>query len=312
MRHIVPRHWRIQHEGGPEYDPVLGFEQTPHAIVEEYTLNDWKTDWDPSVSPKHMKRALFRFLSQYEELEHRWRSRYATGTCKIVAHAARCQKEILIQRSPMSAKTSKDSTLLVKLLRCFLISVDISEVDTNYGRSRFTRGNDTYDVRPDGVDDYYGLQPSITIQRRARHRSLGSPHQRILPLLKKAISNTQRIVFRRQPKNLPCGIYSLAILAMIVANFQPLANFLDPVRSIGEELDDIYRTLCDLYIFCSGNLHPFTDQIDTMNHTSAVNDNPVAVSHFKWLHQMWKEAGKFIYPKPRAKRVGFWLYPFLG
>lgn len=300
VRHIGPRHWCIQHDDGQEYDLVLGFEQTPNAIVEEFAMNDLEIDWDPSLSPNHAKRALFRFLGQFEELEHRWRNMFEIGTCEIIAQCARYQKDILIQRSPMSDKTFEDSILLVQLLRCWLVSSDLSEVDGNYGRSRFTRDDDTYDVRPEGVDDYYGLEASITIRRHARYRSLRSPHQGILPLLKKAISNTQRIMFRRQPKDLPAGIYSLCILAMIVKNFNPMGDFLNSVESIGEELDDIYHTLCDLYIFCSGNVHPFTDQIDMMTYTSAVNNDPVAISHFKWLHEKWKEAGK-LNTQPYAK-----------
>ncbi|KAL9019307.1 MAG: hypothetical protein Q9185_003385 [Variospora sp. 1 TL-2023] len=100
----------------------------------------------------------------------------------------------------------------------------------------------------------------------------------------------QRVIIRRRPQDLPHLLYSLCLLALIRSCLQPSAQFLTPILEAGDEIEEILRTFCKLYLLCSDDTHPLTEHFDPAKYAKTVNNDPVAVQHFDILNRLWKES----------------------
>ncbi|KAL8650735.1 MAG: hypothetical protein Q9210_003655 [Variospora velana] len=296
--HVVPGLFRIQHDSGGDYLLKFAFEHTAPQLVESETM----MDLDPTVDFRHRseesRSLLLQFLDQFEEIDARWQHWYEPISCKVISRCAQYQKEILNREPTKSVDEFDQSTLLAALLRCLVIIHQLAEVD---GRNSnlWPVGDSTVHVfLYEGVDEYWGLGPLITVQKQARMTSpravlpIGRRLRGLPMTLQKAIATMQCVMFRRRPQDLPYLLYSLCLLALIRASLQPSALFLTPILEAGDEIEEILRTLCKLYLFCSDDIHPLTEHVDPTKYAEMVNNDPVAVQHFDILNRLWKEAGK--------------------
>ncbi|KAL8627522.1 hypothetical protein Q9189_006786 [Teloschistes chrysophthalmus] len=302
VRHIGPGLWRILHPNGEEYRLRLAFDQTPHSAIEENALTDLNLTTGSAKPLQHGKVDLFEFLTQFEEIHSRKPRQWEHGTGDLIVQCAKYQKEILTHRPPASARAFDQDTLIAQLLRCFLLSAEINDVNGWYTPWGFMDNDfNVIVMRDEGEDDYWGLEPSITVQlfntsgsgyKRTRRNTLGQ-HQSFSAILETAIANLQRLIFRRRPQDIPCLIYSLCLLALTVSALSVThAPFLLPVKLAGEELDDTFQTLCDLYLFSLGHAHPLRDEVDMAAYASSVDDDPVSVKHFDALNRLWQQFGE--------------------
>lgn len=302
MHHVGPGQWRILHEDGQGYRIQLAFDQTSHSVIEENALTDLNPTTGSGIPLKHGTTDLSEFLTQFEEVEYRRPHYWEPGTYHLIVQCAKYQREILAHKPPASASAFDENTLIAQLLRCFLISHEIADVNGNYTPLGFMEDDSEVTVITDeGFDDYWGLEPAITVRiddtsssgERKRHRDAKGHNHAFPAILKKAIANLQRLIFRRQPQDIPCLIYSLCLLALTVSALTTThAPFLIPVKVAGDELDDIFRTLCDLYLFSLGHVHPLRDEVDMVAYVSLVDNDPVPVKHFDALNRLWQQFGE--------------------
>ncbi|KAL9582347.1 MAG: hypothetical protein Q9212_003349 [Teloschistes hypoglaucus] len=303
VRHIGPGLWRIIHFDGEEYEIRLAFDQTPHSAVEQDALTDLNPTTGSAKPLQHGKIDLFEFLTQFEEIYYRKPREFEQRTSDLIVQCAKYQKEVLAHKLPASARAFDEDTLVAQLLRCFLISAELNTVNGWYTPLDFMDvGINNVMMRDEGDDDYWGLEPSITVQllkpsgsayKRMRKNTRGQ-HQSFSAILETAISNLQRLIFRRRPQDIPCLIYSLCLLALTVSALSMThAPFLLPVKLAGEELDDTFQTLCDLYLFSLGHAHPLRDEVDMAAYASSVDDDPVSVKHFDALNRLWQQFGEW-------------------
>lgn len=262
-------------------------------------------DLDPTVNfldrPDESRTLLLEFLDQFEEIESRWQNVYESGTSMLIIHSARLQREILAHNeNVLSDNTISQSTLVAALLRCLVVSHDIADVDSNWSRNTVIPSSAVHVIRHEGHYDYWGLVPSLTVRRiRGSHRRREENQMRRYPrglpaILEKAIGVIQRIMFGRRPHDVPCLIYSLILLALIAQALQPIAEFMTPVDEAGQEVKESLRTLCDLYLFCFGSLHPFAEPYDRAMYAVMVDNDRIAVRHFHILNSLWEQAGKTV------------------
>ncbi|KAL8775902.1 MAG: hypothetical protein Q9194_003521 [Teloschistes cf. exilis] len=280
----------------------LAFDQTPRSTIEEDALTDLNPTTGSAKPLQHRKIDIFEFLTQFEEIHSRKPRQWEQGTCDLIVQCAKYQSEILTHRPPASARAFDEDTLVAQLLRCFLLSAEINDVNGWYTPWGFMDdGSNNVVMRDEGQDKHWGLESSITVQllntsgsgyERMRRNTRGQ-HQSFSAVLKTAIANLQRLIFRRQPQDVPCLIYSLCLLALTVSALSVThAPFLHPVKLAGEELDDTFRTLCDLYLFSLGYAHPLRDEVDMAAYASSVDDDPVSVKHFDALNRLWQRFGE--------------------
>ncbi|KAI4153522.1 MAG: hypothetical protein L6R39_001539 [Caloplaca ligustica] len=90
------------------------------------------------------------------------------------------------------------------------------------------------------------------------------------------------------------NVYDLILLALIAQALQPIAEFMTPVDEAGQEVKESLRTLCDLYLFCFGSLHPFAEPYDRAMYAVMVDNDRIAVRHFHILNSLWEQAGKTV------------------
>ncbi|KAL8687497.1 MAG: hypothetical protein Q9218_006347 [Villophora microphyllina] len=300
VRHVGPGLWRIHHDAGEEYNIRLAFDVTPRSTIEEATLTDLNPTTGSAIPLRQEKLDLFEFLKQFQEIETRNPRQWETETCELIVQCATYQQEILIQKSPLSTHAFDQATLVAQLLRCFLVSFEISDANSYYTPHGFMSGGSNIEVmRDEGNDDYWGLQSSVTVERirlpssrgKDRQRSTWEQHQGFLPTLKKAIANLQRLIFRCQPQDIPCLIYSLCLLALTLSALStPHAPFLVPVKTAAKGLGNTFETLCDLYCFSSVVFqHPLKNEVDLAAYALSVDHDPIAVKHFEALNQLWQK-----------------------
>ncbi|KAL8988044.1 MAG: hypothetical protein Q9177_002823 [Variospora cf. flavescens] len=293
--HVAPGLFRIQHDSGGDYLLKFAFEHTAPQLVESGTMMDLDTTVDFRHRPEQSRSLLFKFLDRFEEIDARWQHWYEPITYKLISQCAQYQKEILDLEPTKSVDEFGQSTLLAALLRSLVITHQLAEVDGRYS-NLWPVGDSTVHVfLYEGVDEYWGLGPLITVQKQAR---MTSPRA-VLPIrrrlrglpmtLQKAIATMQRVMIRRRPQDLPYLLYSLCLLALIRSCLRPSAQFLTPILEAGDEIDEILRTFCKLYLFCSDDTHPLTEHFDPAQYAKTVNNDPVAVQHFDILNRLWKE-----------------------
>lgn len=261
-------------------------------------------DLDPTVDfsnrPRESRTHLLKILDQFAEVQSRWRNWFEERTLLLIAHCARYQRHILAQTEDIPADNKINrSTLVAALLRCLVITHQINEVDSNLGCFDTIRNSGLDVIRDEGFEDYWGLQPLLTVERirrRGRRRMMENQTRAYLhefpATLKRAIATTQVVIMNRRPRDIPCLTYSLSPLALIAQSLKPLAEFMSPIAEAGKEIEQILRTLCDLYIFCFENLHPFAEPYDITMYAAMVQSDPIPVAHFQTLNRLWVEAGK--------------------
>lgn len=278
----------------------MGFEHTAPDVVENGTIADLDPMIDFSNHPGKSKRLLFRFLDQFEEVKSRWRNYHEEGTFLLLAHCARYQKEILAPYTPITADERNRLTLVAALLRCLLMAKQLFDMDGWWSSATLIDSSDVYEIRSEGISDYWGLEPTITVQRHQRSSCRSIQYktrkypQGLPATLKKAVTVMQQVMFNRRPQDLPCLIYSLCLLDLIAHALRPSADFMSPVREAGGDIIDILMTLCDLYLFCSNNVHPFSEDFDISTYDALVDSDSIAVDHFHTLNHMWQKAGRIV------------------
>ena len=54
------------------------------------------------------------------------------------------------------------------------------------------------------------------------------------------------------------------------------------------------RELCDPFQHATGNMQPLSSDLDLERYAALVNENELAVEHYRRMHQMWLENSEFI------------------
>ncbi|KAL8827524.1 MAG: hypothetical protein Q9170_006982 [Blastenia crenularia] len=269
-------------------------------MIAKYTVADLDSTVNYSLRPQESRSLVYAFLDQFEEIEMRRSNQYEKGTFHLIANSARYQKRLLARLRLLPKDERDQLTLITSLLRCLTMTSQISDVDSNWSSAIRFDGLETIELRTEGINDYWGLESGITVQRhpRSNPRSIAAKlkmyPQNLRATLKQAITTIQQMMFQRRPQDVPCLIYSLCLLDLTVHALRPMAEFMSPIREVGDEVRDILKILCNLYLFCFGNMHPFSEDFSITKYETIVNDDAIAIEHFRTLIELWEEAGKMV------------------
>ncbi|KAL8669748.1 MAG: hypothetical protein Q9168_005676 [Polycauliona sp. 1 TL-2023] len=278
----------------------MAFANTPSDIVQKRTLVDLDPRLDFRNMPMRSINFLFNFLNQFEDLESRCLHRYESGTVRLLRQCADYQKDMLVRESPISPDQFEIVTLVAMLLRCLVMSQDIAEVEGNYSPLQFPNDQDVVEMRAEEDSDYFGLSSSITIERIPRATGSRKPRfgnesaENFPVLLTKAVTLTQQTIFRRRPRDVPGLVYCLCLMSLIAQPLRPFAKFMSHIIPAGDAFYDVIYTLCELYTFCSTDVHPLKEEMDLATYTGYVNGDQTAIKYFNLLNELWSEAGKHI------------------
>ncbi|KAL8767053.1 MAG: hypothetical protein Q9209_006347 [Squamulea sp. 1 TL-2023] len=275
----------------------MAFDDTSLEIVKKRTLIDLDPRLNYQNMPMQSINFLFIFLNQFQDLDSRCKNWFDPNTVCLIGQCAEYQKDVLVRESPISPDQFDRVTLVAMLLRCLIMSHELAEVDGNYSSLHFLDGPGVIEMRPEEDSDYFGLSPSIIIKRIDRPRHQRQPRfapdrpQGLPVILSKSVAITKRIMFGRQPREYPGLVYSLCLMSLIAQPLRPHANFMSPIVRAGDAFYDIIYTLCELYTFCSVNVHPFTEDVDLSTYSRSVDGDQTAVKHFSSLNETWRDGG---------------------
>lgn len=297
LAHVGPGVFHFRHHNGEEYKTKVGFTHTPRDVVESSTV----LDLDTAKCPQYLeqsKSCILKFLNQFEDIQNRGRNKHEEGTFLLIAGAARYQKELLAPYTRIPAEQRDEATLIATMLRCFVMTDDIFAVEVNWSCLIDLIDNEVHELRPEAHSEYWGLESAVTVQRLPKSSGRRSIEDQVrkypqgLPAtLKKAIGTLQQVMFKRRPQDIPCLIYSLALLDLITHSLKPSAKFMSPIAEAGNNLLDILKTLCDLCIFCSKGVHPLSEDSDISKYEALVDKDAAVVEEFRAMNKMWKDLG---------------------
>ena len=99
---------------------------------------------------------------------------------------------------------------------------------------------------------------------------------------------TQRLHFRRRPKDWPSLFCVLCLLKLILDQINGFP-FLDTFGCAHGALESVWSMLCQLYHVCTKGNHPLTHDWSVEEYTSLVENDTLAIAHFRFLNDMWIE-----------------------
>ena len=238
--HIGPGQWDIWHSGGERVRLILAFNDIPHDLVQESTITDLGAVVESAKTLEKAKSALMKFLDQFEQVESRWPHRYEDGTEDLLSLYAQYQKDLLIRRSPISAKDFGEVIIVAQLLRALLLPSDLFDAEIDDTALRFLDGSDTCEIRPECKNEDGEIDSSITVRRyfeprnsHTRSSKTGEPLG-VAVLLRRAIADIQRLMLRSRSQDFPGFIYSLCLLELIAAVFRSRTEFMEHIIKVGE------------------------------------------------------------------------------
>lgn len=200
----------------------------------------------------------------------------------------------------MPTHTHTEATLVAASLRCLVISNEINHVSGHWSTSYFQREHERYvrlaDVERDPRGEDTGIRPAVEVWRLEDDSQLPDsvpPNRERLPqMIQRTIQMAQRLLHRGRPKDWPSVFYVLCILWLVHGGVD--AHFwTDATDQAAMEIEKALRKLCRLFHLTTGNMQPLNSDFDIQRYAKLVDDNELAVVHYKKMHQLWIDNSEF-------------------
>ena len=240
------------------------------------------------------KDSLLDFLKQFHDINSRWGNYYSRGnyyepaTEDLITLCAQIQEDILSRTSRMPANLSEEILLIALSLRTLafartfgLISEHLPEdscVATFFLQSEMVR------------DKYRSLEiwrcgPAAESTSACLGRDGG---EQFSSMIEDIVRITQRLHFRRRPKDWPALFCVLCLLKLILTEISD-CPILDTFGYAHDTLESVWSMLCQLYHVCTKGNHPLTHDWSVEEYTPLVENDTLAIAHFRLLNDMWVE-----------------------
>ena len=282
------------------FEVNVGYEGTSVAERAASTVRDLVLPTDHATSPWEFRSSLQDFLRQFYSLHQRWGWEYEPLTEEIIRSSALWQESCFLASTLMPTHTHSEATVVAAALRCLVISYDISQITSNWSTRYFQRKDERYlrlaDVErnPRGKD--LGIQPSICVWRLECDAGLPDsvPQNReTLPqMLQRTFQLAQRLLYRGRPQDWPALFYVFCILLLVSGNIDA-SLWTEATHRVAMETKKALRELCDIFHHTTGNMQPLSSDLDLERYAALVNENELAVEHYRRMHQMWLDSSEF-------------------
>ena len=287
----------------------VSYEGTSFAERAASTVRDLWLPADHAITPWEFRFSLQDFLQQFYSLRHRWGWEFEPLTELILASSASWQESCFLKSTLMPTHTRSEATVVAASLRCLVISNEISQVTANWSTSYFRNEDERYvrlaDVErnPRGKD--LGIRPSIDVWRVEGHSRLsgsGPQTRETLPqMLQGTLQLAQRLVYRGRPQDWPALFYVLCILSLVHGNIETIYPlWTEATDRAARETEEALRKLCHIFHRTTGNMQPLSSDLDLKRYAVLVDDNELAVEHYRRMHQMWSDNSEFTHRLPGA------------
>ena len=151
-------------------------------------------------------------------------------------------------------------------------------------------------MRRDRVGEREGISPSVEVWRLGYGARLPDsvPEDRepLPQMLKRTFQMAQRLLFRGRPQDWPSLFYALCILLLVHGNIN-YSDWTEAMDRPAKATENALRELCHLFHLITGNMQPLSEDLDLKRYAALVDDNELAVDHYRRLHQMWLGFSQF-------------------
>ena len=250
------------------------------------------------VSPIEFRHLLYHFLLQFISVGWYWSGHYEKLTEDLIHSSVRFQLD-WFQRSTLIPTNSRgEATLIAASLRCLLISYEIEQISINWAGRPFENQEDTYvrltelETEPKG-----GLSPSVELWKLADGYVLPKPNpnsrETLASMLQKIIQTAQQLLYRHRPEDWPYLFYVLCILLLVHSNLSD-ARWTNALEETAAQLKEALHDLCYIFHLCTENVQPLRSDFDIELYALSVNENELAVEHYRRMNEVWMENSTFL------------------
>ena len=287
---------------GPEWtlEVHVSYQGTSYMEREASTVRDLWLPAGHATSPWEFRFSLQDFLQQFHSIPTRWGKWYEPLTEEIIDSSAQWQERFFVASTLMPTHTYNEATIVAGSLRCLVISNEISQVRSHWTIRQCPDEKQHHyhltDVEryPRGQDS--GILPMIDVWKLASDALLPDsvPQNReVLPqMLKRTIQMAQRLLYRGRPTDWPALFYVLCILLLVHGNLIG-AMWTDAIDEAACETKEALQELCHTFHHITDNMQPLTSELDLERYAALVDDNELAVDHYRRLHHMWLANSEF-------------------
>ena len=257
---------------------------------------------DHAISPWEFRFSLQDFLQQFHSLEHRWGWEFEPLTEDIIYSSAQWQESCFLKSTLVPTHTHNEATIVAASLRCLVISNEINQVSANWSNRFFQREDQRYvrlaDLKrnPRGQDT--GIRPSVEVWRLEQDAQLPDfapqNRERLPRMIQRTIQMTQRLLYRSRPQDWPAIFYALCILLLVQGDTD--AHLWTEATDRGsKETRKAIQELCHLFHLTTSNMQPLNSDFDIKHYAVLVDDNELAVEHYRRMHELWMANSEFLH-----------------
>ena len=292
---------------GPDwtFEVKVSYEGTSFAERAASTVRDLWLPADHAISPWEFRFSLQDFLRQFHSLGERWGWEFEPLTEEIIQSGAEWQQGCFLTSTLMPTHTHNEATVVAASLRCLVISNEIGQVASNWSTIYFREEDERY-VRLADVERSprgEGIRPSIDVWRLRGDASLPDsvPQNReTLPqMLMRTFQLAQRLLCRGRPQDWPALFYVLCILLLVHGNIEP-PLWTEAFEVAAIQTTEALRELCRTFHRTTGNMQPLSSNLDLERYAALVDENELAVEHYRRMHQIWLANSEFTRRSPRS------------
>ena len=271
------------------------------------TVRDLWLPSDHAITPWEFRFSLQDFLQQFYSLPHRWGWEFEHLTEDIICYSAQWQESYFLKSTLMPTNTHNEATVVAASLRCLVISNEITQASHNWSTGCFEREDERYvrlaDVERDPRGQSTGIRPSVEVWRldddAELPNSIPQDRETLPQILRTTIQMAQRLLYRRRPQDWPSLFYSLCILLLAHGNVDA-GLWTGATDRAGMETKNALRKLCNQFHRTTRNMHPLGSNFDIEQYATLVDDNELAVEHYRRMHQLWMDNSEFTHKLQRA------------
>jgi hypothetical protein len=263
----------------------------PNFEIHDHGLSSYLAATQPQS-----KDSLLEFLKQFHDINSRWDNHYGPITESVIILCAGIQEDTLSRTSRIPANLSEEILLIALSLRTLALIHNFDLFDGNFPRVSLVGPSF---LQPKMIQD---KNPSLEVWRCDLATESGSAclghdgGKQLSSMIEDIVRITQRLHFRRRPKDWPSLFCVLCLLKLILDEMHCFS--FDTFNCAHDALKSVWSMLCQLYHVCTKGNHPLTHDWSVEEYALLVGNDTLAIAHFRLLNDMWVEgtSTSFLYP----------------
>ena len=284
---------------GPEWtlEVHVSYQGTSLAERAKSTVRDLWLPADHAISPWKFRFSLQDFLQQFHSIPTRWGWEYEPVAEEIIDSSAQWQEKFFVASTLMPTHIHNEATIVAASLRCLVISNEINQITSSWSIGQGPDEKQHYCRLTDvDRDQDWGIRPLVDVWKLASDARLPDsvPQNRevLSQMLKRTFQMAQRLLYRGRPHDWPPLFYVLCILLLVHGNMSaPL--WTEAVDEAARGTKEALQELCHTFHHITDNMQPLTTELDLKRYAALVDDNELAVDHYRRLHDMWLANSEF-------------------